>query len=134
MLDNWQHIEYYFIGGFMKKSKGENTSITAEKITDLVNEVKTHIEKIIGKKLYSRIYTEDKKKPFWRIAKDEEMSTVLCTIYFDPLKKEIGFWCTHENLTPGSYSEHGEISSKIQELSEKLGLTIKDLNKPKRIR
>lgn len=118
----------------MNKSKGENTPITNEKITNLVNEVKTHIEKIIGKKLYSRIYLEDKKKPFWRIAKDEKMSAVLCTIYFDSLIKEIGFWCTHENLAPGIYSEHGEFSKKLQETAKILGLSVKDLNKPKRIR
>ncbi len=123
----------------MSKPKAKNNSetkkeITTAQIADLVEKTRIYLEKIIGIKLSAAAY-EDKEKNFWQIKKGEGPRDIICTIYYYFLSKnELGLWCNLDNFTPGKYSEHDDLCEKVQELGRSLGLTIKDLNKPKRIR
>lgn len=95
-------------------------------ISVLIVELSTHLEKIVNKKLFVNIFGKELPEPFWRIAKDEKMYGIICTIHYYPLKKELSFWCTHENCI--NTNIYRELSRKLEESAQKLGLSIKDLN------
>lgn len=116
------------------KNKSNETKVTIEQITALVEETKVFLETLMGRPLFvEMLQGEIKDQPLWRISKEKNSRVIICTMYF-PVNKELGFWCTHENCTPGKYSEYPELKQKVQELAQALGLELKDLNKPRRPR
>lgn len=117
----------------MNKFKEEKKPTTMEimyggTITTLVEEVKTHLEKIANKQLFAEIYGEKKENPFWRISKEEKSRGIICSIFYDKTLREVSFHCTHENCNDEIYNQ---LKRQLQEKTQKLGLKLKEINPKK---